>query len=159
MKSGSKIINYRGGVVRFEIPSTWKEEYEPKGGGTFYENRTDSGTLRLNVLSFKSQVGESSEKIVKRLSEKEPHQKVDCGFFLKRALKEAHENGETLQLHRWEVTVPVPPDSFRIVIFTHTILKGQENDPAIREELEVINTSVRTASYSTEIGSTGDYLP
>lgn len=49
-----KHIKYRGGIAEFQIPSHWREEYEPGGGGTFYEDSPDSGTLRLNVLSLSS---------------------------------------------------------------------------------------------------------
>jgi len=47
-----KTINYRGGIVRFRVPSSWLEEYKPEGGGTFYEDASDAGILRLNVLGF-----------------------------------------------------------------------------------------------------------
>src|SRR5687767_3790902 len=49
-----KTINYRGGVVRFCILANWKEEYEEAGGGTFYAPDDDTGTLRLNVMTFKA---------------------------------------------------------------------------------------------------------
>ncbi|MBK8594774.1 MAG: hypothetical protein IPN83_04160 [Holophagales bacterium] len=39
-----KSITYRGGLVTFRIPRHWVEEYEEDGGGTFYEDRPDSGT-------------------------------------------------------------------------------------------------------------------
>lgn len=45
-----KTIVYRGGLVRFSIPATWQEEYEPDGGGTFYKEGPDTGTLRLILL-------------------------------------------------------------------------------------------------------------
>ncbi|MBL8085918.1 MAG: hypothetical protein JNN26_25045, partial [Candidatus Obscuribacter sp.] len=66
-----KTIVYRGGIVKFQIPSHWKEEYEEEGGGTFYEDSADSGTLRLNVLTFESEspLGEnSSQELLKSLS-------------------------------------------------------------------------------------------
>ena len=47
-----KTIEYRGGIARFQIPESWVEEYEPRGGGTFYEPGDDTGTLRINVLDF-----------------------------------------------------------------------------------------------------------
>jgi hypothetical protein len=49
-----KRLEYRGGLVRFELPSHWVEEYEPEGGGTFYDNTIEAVTLRLNVLSFQA---------------------------------------------------------------------------------------------------------
>lgn len=65
MPAPNKTINYRGGVVTMEIPAHWKEEYEPKGGGTFYEDRADSGTLRLNVLTFEDKNGRPSEDTIR----------------------------------------------------------------------------------------------
>ena len=34
-----KTIKYRGGLVTFRVPAHWKEDYEPEGGGTFYDAR------------------------------------------------------------------------------------------------------------------------
>ncbi|HSI65722.1 MAG TPA: hypothetical protein VLE43_21530, partial [Candidatus Saccharimonadia bacterium] len=48
----TKTVTYRGGVVVFDLPARWVEEYEPSGGGTFYEDTPQSGTLRLSVLGF-----------------------------------------------------------------------------------------------------------
>ena len=45
-----KTINYRGGIIRFQIPNDWVEEYEDVGGGTFYKPGDDTGTLRVNVM-------------------------------------------------------------------------------------------------------------
>ena len=42
-----KTIIYRGGIARFRVPHSWVEEYEPEGGGTFYEDGPDTGTLRM----------------------------------------------------------------------------------------------------------------
>ena len=48
-----KTIVYRGGVLKFRIPSSWKEEYSDMDGGTFYEDRPYSGTLRVKVITLK----------------------------------------------------------------------------------------------------------
>jgi hypothetical protein len=53
-QDGMKTIRYRGGIVTFRIPAHWTEEYEEEGGGIFYNEDNDSGTLRLNVLTFAS---------------------------------------------------------------------------------------------------------
>jgi len=47
-----KTVHYRGVLVVFQIPDHWVEEYEPAGGGTFYDPDDESITLRLNVLTF-----------------------------------------------------------------------------------------------------------
>jgi hypothetical protein len=49
-----KTISYRGGVVTFRIPESWNEEYSDTDGGTFYEDKPDSGTLRLKLITAES---------------------------------------------------------------------------------------------------------
>ena len=157
MKLDSKTIEYRGGVVSFEIPSSWKEEYEPKGGGTFYEDRSDSGTLRLNVLSFSQKDSRSSEDILRMLMAKDHQEVLSCGFPVKIYTKVCEENGESLHLYRWDISVPVPPASFNVVCFSYTIVSGQETDPRIKEELRMISHMVRTARFSTAQSIAGDF--
>ena len=159
MKPPVKTIDYRGGIVSFEIPSHWKEEYEPRGGGTFYEDRADSGTLRLNVLGFASKDGSLSEDMLQQQMAKEPHEILQCGFPMKRYMKKAEENGEVLHIYRWEVSIPVPPTELRIACFAHTIVAGQESDPRIKEELDLIDELVRTARFPTASGITGENCP
>ena len=159
MKPNFKTVNYRGGVVSFEIPEHWKEEYEPKGGGTFYEDRPDSGTLRLHVLGFSSTSGRSSEDTLSQLNAKEQLEKLKCGLHVKRYVKKVEENGEVLSLYRWEICIPVPPVDWRMACFTHTIVAGQETDPKIREELDLVDEIVLAARFSTASGITGDYYP
>jgi hypothetical protein len=76
-----KPITYRGGIVRFEIPSDWIEEFETSGGGTFYENRPDSGTLRLNVLSFSSK-NTPSEEMARSVFKDNPTEVLPSGFLM-----------------------------------------------------------------------------
>ena len=157
MKANIKTIKYRGGVVSFEIPEHWKEEYEPIGGGTFYEDRPDSGTLRLNVLDFSSTTGRSSEIMMRQFDTDVSYEALKCGLGLKRYVKIVEENEELLSLHRWDIHVPVPPTGFRLVCFSYTILASQENDPKIKEELVLIEEIVRIARFSTAKGVAGGY--
>ena len=46
-----KSIVYRGGVVRFRIPAHWREEYSDNEGGMFYGDHSQSGTLRLTIIT------------------------------------------------------------------------------------------------------------
>jgi hypothetical protein len=157
MAPDSKSVNYRGGVVTFEIPSAWKEEYDPKGGGTFYEERPDSGTLRLNVLGFTNNAGKSSNEMVEAQLQKGDYDQINYGAPAKRHMVESEEEGVKLHLYRWELLVPVPPQSLRIVILSYTIVAGQEADLRIKEEMEMVGSIIKTARYSQEVGVTGDY--
>jgi hypothetical protein len=42
---------YRGGIVTFRIPAHWCEEYSDMEGGTFYGDHSQSGTLRLTIIT------------------------------------------------------------------------------------------------------------
>jgi hypothetical protein len=161
------MMNYRGGIVRFSVPSNWLEEYEPEGGGTFYEDRPDSGTLRLNVLEFESPT-KPAEEMARDAYEKDgPLQNpkgssiarsfLPSGFGMRRYISPAVEGDEALNIHRWEICVPVPPHTLRVVIFAHTVVAGQEMDPRIATELEFLDGSIRAAEYSQQAGVSGPF--
>jgi hypothetical protein len=153
--SVTKTISYRGGIVRFSLPSHWREEYEPDGGGTFYEDKPDSGTLRLNVISAESKSGESSEQAIERTFLNESCEVLPSGLRMRHRIVPAEERGTSLRLHRWEIAVPVPPTRLRIVCFTHTILARQESDPATIAELALVEQAIRSAEFSREPGVSG----
>jgi hypothetical protein len=152
----TKTVTYRGGIVVFSIPNHWLEEYEPAGGATFYEDKPDSGTLRLNVLSFDSKDTPAVQMAIKFFPENS-YELLQNGFPIRRYVKDAVEKGEHLRIHRWEIAVPVPPRSVRLLMFAHTVLRSQENDPRIKAELSFIDASVRRAVYAQAAGVVGDY--
>jgi hypothetical protein len=152
----TKTVSYRGGIVVFSIPNQWLEEYEPEGGATFYEDKPDSGTLRLNVLSFDSKDTPAVQMAMKVFPENS-YELLPNGFPIRRYVKDAVEQGEQLRIHRWEIAVPVPPRSVRLLMFAHTVVRSQENDPRIKAELSFIDGSVRRAVYAQAAGVAGDY--
>jgi hypothetical protein len=157
MQTRLKRIAYRGGIAKFDIPFSWKEEYEPSGGATFYEDRPDSGTLRLNVLSFSSNGNETGDQMVAGLIANGGYHLLRDGLAIRKHVEPAEENGEQLQLHYWDVAVPIEGCSARLAIFSYTILASQENDPLTQHSIELLDRSIRAAEYSREQGVTGDY--
>src|ERR1017187_8619466 len=154
-----KTIQYRGGIATFQIPSHWKEEYDPKGGATFYEDKPNSGTFRLSVLSFDSRSGERAEQMASRAFPAGTFETLPSGLRLQREAKAAKEGSETLAIYWWRVAVPVPPSSLRLANFSYTILAGQESEPAIASELAFVDKSVRVAEFRREPAVAGDYRP
>jgi hypothetical protein len=154
--SKTKTISYRGGVVTFSIPASWQEEYEPAGGGTFYEDNPDSGTLRLSVLSFSSN-NEPAQIMALSAFPEGSYELLQDGHPLRYEVKETNERGEKLHLHTWSVAVAVPPHSMRLALFHHTVLAGQEGDPLISQELAFLHKSIRSAVFSTAPGVAGNY--
>lgn len=152
-----KSICYRGGIACFEIPNSWKEEYDPAGGATFYEDTANSGTLRLNVISFDSNGKETSEEMIASLIKTSGYKSLHEGLAIKQYVTSATENDEQLQIYFWEVAVPVKPCSARLAIFSYTMLASQANDRVFRAEIELVETSVRNGEYSRAKGVSGDY--
>ena len=152
MNTIMKPVVYRGGIVSFSIPQSWREEYASDGGGTFYEEKSDTGTLRLNVLSFEKKEPMPLDAATKEIFAGSDHEILPSGFPLRRYLKKAEERGTSLHLHRWEVLVPVLPSRWRLVCFTHTVLAAQEENSATKAELQFVDDMVRRADYSTTPG-------
>lgn len=152
-----KIVSYRGGLVFFALPATWREEYQPDGGGTFYDNRPGSGTLRLNVLSFSSK-DTSAQQMASTAFPMGSFELLLDGFPLRKSVAAAEEQGHKLNIHSWEVAVPVIPISLRIFAFRHTVLAEQEKDQQIVQELEFIDRSVHAATFSQEPGITDSHI-
>jgi hypothetical protein len=149
-----KRVIYRGGIVTFQIPATWREEYEPDGGGTFYEAGTDTGTLRLHLLSLQKAGPPSLEAAAREIFHGEPVETLPNGFPLRHYCEQAEERGTPLLLYRWEVLIPVSPSQWRLACFTHTVLAACAGSPRTKAELALVNQLVREADYSTQPGET-----
>jgi hypothetical protein len=158
-----KTIQYRGGIARFQVPATWVEEYEPRGGGTFYEPGDDTGTLRINVLGFeKPDDGRlASTDAFELLTATRPAsetERLPNGTAISRYVAKGLENGEHLLLYRWEILVCVSATHYRIVVFTYTIVAGQERAPQMQDELKLLDRSITSGEYPPLEGIAGDFV-
>ena len=147
-----KRILYRGGIASFDIPGSWVEEHQPEGGASFFEDLPDSGTLRLNVLSFGSDGNVAGEEIVSRLVRERGFFPLDPGLALKRYVKTVPEDGESLKVYYWEVAVPVNSSSARLVIFSFTILASQGVDLYYQNQIALLDQCIRSGTFSREPG-------
>lgn len=150
-----KRISYRGGLVGFQIPSHWVEECGDEGGGTFYEDSPDSSTLRLNVMSFEIGGGDPLAAAQNATGDERPVALGPAAYLYGPLEKSVEEEGENLLMLSWKVAFPVFPNKVRMAIFTYTILERQRDDSDIVQEIEMIEKSIRTASYSCEPGCSG----
>jgi len=142
-----KVINYRD-AVEFKIPSNWNVEDEIGIQGTFYENLPDTGTLRVSVYEWQSESEQDRNTKLQSALLPGNIETLAQGIYLKEEIKEVQEGSEKLSLYRWSVALALPDNLFRLIVFTHSIVKGQEEDPKIAIELELIDNSVRTAKFS-----------
>ncbi len=152
-----KNICYRGGIACFDIPASWKEEYEPSGGATFYEDNPDSGTLRLSVLGFSSNGNETGEQMVANLIAKKGYNALRDGLAIKQYFKSVEEDGEALHIYHWDIAVPVQGNNARLAIFSYTILASQATDKQVQQEIELLGTCIQNGEYSRDDVVGGDY--
>jgi hypothetical protein len=152
-----KLITYRGGLVKFYAPNTWVEEYEPNGGGTFYENLPNSGTLRLNVLTFEDK-SENNNRTASGFLANSDFAKLGVitplpdGNAMLTYQKDTVEETENLRIYFWQITNYVSNKLVRVAVFSYTILAGQESDSPIANELEIIREQIPKATFAIEPG-------
>jgi hypothetical protein len=147
-----KTISYRGGVITFRVPATWKEEYQPEGGGTFYDDRPGSGTLRLNIITAKAPAGKVlvdgyHHFTEKPLQEGERLSKTERNDGILFSREPAEEESQKLMLYTWKIAHCVSPDELHIAIFTWTILASQDPDPKFKRAIEFIGDEISKAFF------------
>jgi len=157
-----KSINYRGGIARFNLPSSWVEEYDDEGGGTFYEDKPDSGTLRLNVMNIEKPPGQvrptdTVDNVLAEISGAEVH-RLPSGVVLAQSSHLADEEGEELSIETWYIGVTIASNHFRIIIFTYTILASQKSDANVLQEIATLNRSISEGDYPAVKGVSGSYV-
>lgn len=157
-----KSIAYRGGVVTFRIPVHWREEYSDLEGGTFYGDHSESGTLRLTVITVSKpeQMQPPSaldmlEMIVNRMRNDgvvgTTIERKDGNAIFKYE-EAASERGMPLTIFYWLVVNPVAPRHGRIVTCSYTVLAGQRNRPQVQHELRMLDAEIEAAAFSERLG-------
>jgi hypothetical protein len=162
-KAPLKTIVYRGGVLKFRIPSSWTEEYSDMDGGTFYEDRPDSGTLRVKVITLEvppnvkhGSVLELFEPLMRHIVRSEGGDVIDVSQVGKNALMRYQqlltEEETELKIFYWVFGNPVTPEHARIVTFSYTVLASEANAPRTLEELENLSEEINRTEFGSRIG-------
>jgi hypothetical protein len=149
-----KTVNYRGVLVVFQIPEHWAEEYQPEGGGAFYDPDDASVTLRLNVTTVEaprdlrvsdaaSVLRETGVSILGRIETLPNGQAIAVGEVV-----HATERGTAIELHPILVARVVPPRTVRIANFVTTAVPSESQAAIIAPELGAIHEWVRACTIS-----------
>jgi len=153
-----KTIVCRGGVLRFRIPDSSKEEYSDTEDGAFYEYLPDSGTLRVKVITAECRdegraaiknilkplllhFGKSDEH-VDRIGENE----------LARYEDHVKERGTRLRIFYWVFANPIPPRSARVVTFSYTVLDSLAETEQVKSELDMLESEIVRTEFAPGIG-------
>jgi hypothetical protein len=144
-----KTVNYQRGLVSFDIPAHWREDTDPAGSARFYDDSDDTGTMRLNVLSFGRKTSQTIEDTARDVFRDQPYEMLPGKLPMRHALTMEDEGGESLQVHRWDVLVAVSPQQWRLVCFGYTGLASAEGEARTQEEFRIVDHAVRTARYAS----------
>jgi hypothetical protein len=152
-----KEIAYRGGLIRFEVPKEWREEYEKNGGGMFYRDGKDTGTLRLNIITASAPdvLPENEDlEILKTTNgvKAADVRRLASGNAIATHIERSEEQGTPITLFWWHITNIIPPKHVRIANFSYTILTSKENDATTLAEVKMLGQSIENALFHPELG-------
>ncbi len=150
----TKEINYRGGILTFNIPLDWIEEYDENDGGTFYEDSPTSGTLRVKLLTMKSPrkiTSDNVEDVLESINEDVimlPNKNA-----YKHYSEETTDSGYKIYIFYWSLAQIIEPNNARLVNFSYTVLSDLKNSEFVKNEISFITNEVENANLSSELGS------
>ncbi|MEZ4685521.1 MAG: hypothetical protein R3B47_05505 [Bacteroidia bacterium] len=147
----SKQINYRGGLLIFSVPGHWEEEYGEEEGGVFYEDRPDSGTLHVNVISMKSPHSVSKDdanKILESLGATVEIEQLPNDLALRHFVRKSTEDGNNFVIHFWQIAQTLKPDRVRLAIFSFTFLEKDEKKKETLSVLDFLNNAIRNVRFA-----------
>ena len=145
-----KKINYRGGLISFEIPENWVEEFEETGGGTFYEDTPTSGTLRVNVLTIENKKGNGSPVDVFTDRQKRGNQKeytTQGGDEIAEYSDRSEESGIPITIFTFACAHETERKDFILAIFTWTIETRFEYQESYIQEWNRIRNSIQNIKF------------
>lgn len=150
---GHKEIAYRGGLVRFRIPETWREEYGAEGGGTFFDPASDQRILRLHALTIEKPGHAGPEELAFLLGSLRPHGEcalttLPDGQLLLKYVDAGREDGQELVLYTWQLARSVSADRARIAVFTLTVPAEAALDVLTRDDRRRLERCVRAAQVA-----------
>lgn len=153
-----KKITHRGGVVEFSIPAHWKAESENEGG-MFYEDSPESGTLRLTVMTFRHPASikeKSALEFLRSLKQAESRrvESLTNGNALLHYTEPTTEADQKLCMTYWIVANLAASNHVRLATFSFALKEGQQQQQRFKKELSLIDSQVRKATFSKEVGET-----
>jgi hypothetical protein len=149
-----KDVVFSDGQLRFRIPATWQQGQEDDGGGVYYDEKLDQGTLRVKVMTFTTSDNLTGHRALDEMGvlEAEPGQTLEAlpnGNALRFHREETEARGERTAFHVWLLASLDPPHRMRMAVFSYTV-RAREADEA-RALLGVLDTEIRLARFAHQV--------
>jgi len=146
----TKQINYRG-ILEFQLPADWVEEYDDNLGGTFYEDDPLSGTLRLNLMTLRAPSGELFEDASVILDNIIPKGSDSILLSNNNAFKmfyeQTTESDHEITINYWSLLNYQEPNHVRLANFSYTILNSRLELDSVRKEIDFITEKIKEAEF------------
>ncbi len=144
-----KTVTSRGGQVQFLLPEDWV--VEPSDNGIqAYSPQPASGTLRLDVLTFRLRSGaapQSADHLLRRLGGNGEPVPLANGVWMARYRKESAEDGVPNVQTYWHLGLVRDPEYFE-AIFSYTLDQDQLEEPRHKADLEMLEREVPAARFA-----------
>ncbi|MBC2844628.1 hypothetical protein [Winogradskyella flava] len=146
-----KLINYRG-IISFELPEDWIEEYDDNNGGAFYEDLPNSGTLRVRLISIK--VPQSSNNIYATdvLNDFSSNKESKAILLTNKNAynmfyEQVKENEIDITVYYWSLVQSIQYNKTRLANFSYTILTEELDKKHIKLEIDFLTSQIENAIF------------
>ncbi len=137
--------------LSFLIPHEWTEEYDTDHY-LYQAPNTDSGWLRVSLITLTNPGKCSKERLRKLLNEREQNEAgelYESGENIVAAWKQlSEENGSLTCDYWWAVGHSFGPDLAREALFSYTVLRGRSEDSETRKTISLVGRLVAEAQFT-----------
>ncbi len=133
--------------LRFLIPHEWVESEDENNTYLYHAPETDSGWLRVSLLTAKAADPEERMLALFPLSEKSFVSEKN-GNRVQPSEKKVCQDGTDLHIYNWLVGNVVPPGRVFEAVFSYTILAERRHNRETQEMVELLQELVSEAIFS-----------
>jgi hypothetical protein len=127
------------------------------------EDRPDSGTLRLKIITMstpKELQSISAMDLLQVVVNQLKNENVECttkgrkdGNAVLKYEEAGFERGRSLTIFYWVVSNPLPPRHARAATFSYTILAEQRNRSQNQHDIEMLEAEIEAATFWPGLGA------
>ena len=146
-------IHYRGGMLVFRLPESWKEE-DQGDGVHFYEGNAEQGSLHVSLTTVRHPNGAITEAMVRsvaatgRESGDPEAERLENGNFIRRFERVPTRDVPQLTTF-WMVANAVPPQTVRYAIFNYGAPPAVAGTDSHRQTLTMLDEQIRQTRFTT----------
>ena len=141
-------VSIFGDKLSFLVPHDWVEKLD-EDHYLYSDPETDSGWLRVTLLTLRTVDDEPPTERLKQLFESKENVTVEgqTKNVVCACEKDTEEGGERIHLYYWKVANVVPPDLIREAVFSYTVLRERTNEEETIQVVKTIGQLVSQAEF------------